>query len=117
MPAVAGKGLHTTTLYVAFLDCGHEVSFSVGEPTAGDTIWCGKCYMYANVRHLSQKYGVSCNNCRYARNYGGKLTAQTKAAAHAIRFLGHEVEAFGPDGFAETHCHQPQTLQFDIPPF
>lgn len=117
MPAISGKGLHTSTLYVANLECDHEVSFSIGEPTTGDTIWCVRCFDYRMVRHIAEKWGVKCNHCSYARNYGGKLSAETKGTAHSIRFLGHEVEIHGPDNYTKVYRHEPQFLDMDIAPF
>lgn len=121
MPAVAGNGLHHSD-YVTFLVCRHEVTYSCGEPTAGDLVWCHKCYDYRAVRHIAGKYGVNCSDCRYARNYGGEVSALTKAAAHAFRHLGHSVTVHGPEGFHHEVCIEPQQIMFDdcgeeIPPF
>lgn len=114
MPAVAGNGVHAAT-YVAHLTCHHENLYSVGEPITGDEVWCVKCYDYVVVLHVAGKFGVKCDNCNFARNYGGQLSAMTKATSHSIRFLGHRVQVFGPDGFSAVEHLQPQL--FDAPPF
>lgn len=116
MPAVAGKGVHCGSYY-ALLDCLHENIYSVGEPTVGDEVWCAKCYGYTRILHVAGKYGVRCHTCRYARNYGGELTAKTKATSHSLRHLGHRVTLTYPEGAMEEFHNVPQTFDFDTPPF
>lgn len=114
MTAVAGKGVHTGN-YIARLDCQHENIYSVGEPTVGDDVWCPKCYAYTRVLHVAGRWTVRCDDCRYARNYGGELTAKVKVTAHAMKSMGHRVTLTFPDGGTEVHHHEPQF--FDFPPF
>lgn len=119
MAAVTGKGLHTDVVFVVRMDCRHEILFKVGEPTAGESLWCTKCYSYQIALHVAGKYGARCENCHYARNYGGQLTARTKATAHSLRRIGHKVIVCGPDDFYEEFSYQVQAQQidFDLPPF
>lgn len=111
MPAVAGNAVHVGN-YIALLDCLHENIYKCGEPSIGDTVWCARCYEYQTVMHVIGKYTVRCKSCRYARNYGGELTARTKADSHSIRKLGHRVLLILPEGQVEEKFHALQMLEF-----
>lgn len=101
--------------YVAYLDCHHEILFKIGEPTAGDKLWCRRCFDYRVALHVNGNSGINCRDCRFARKITGRVSPHTLATSHALRHLGHAVDIFGPDGHKVVRF-EPQLLT-DIPPF
>lgn len=105
----------TTSGYITKLDCRHELIFKYGEPSSGDLLWCVKCYEYRTVMHVNENYGVSCDDCRFARKIVGKVAPKTLATSHALRHPGHSVKVYSSTGI-EIVQFEPQLLT-DLPPF
>ena len=101
--------------YVAYLGCRHEVRYSAGEPIVGDTVYCVRCADYSVIRHTAGKYGVDCRNCRYAKSYGGQLSAMTWAEKHSRKYRLHVIDVFGPEDFHAEVCTQPILDLVDCP--
>lgn len=101
--------------YTAFLDCTHEVRYSRGEPSPGDIVFCTKCYDYKVILHCGERYGANCRHCKYARSYGGPISAMTFAEKHSRKFSLHVIDVYGPNGFHQEVTTQPKFDLVDCP--
>jgi hypothetical protein len=111
---MANAVLKTSGQYVFFLSCLHTVRYSIGEPTSGDKVFCTRCYDYRMVLHREGLYGVNCRHCRYAKNYGGKLSAMTWAEKHSRKYRMHVIDVYGEDFHVEVTT-QPTLEYVDCP--
>lgn len=86
---------------MTLLSCGCTKSFGV-RPEARDELYCVRCAKTVHVVNTeSAQWKISCQGCRYARNFGAApLTAHVKATTHAIR-RHHVVEIIDSDGWCE----------------
>lgn len=103
-----------TGQYVFFLSCLHEVRYSAGEPTPGDQVFCVRCYDYAVVLHRAGLYGVNCRHCKYAKSYGGHLSAMTWAEKHSRKYRFHIIDVYGESFHVEVMA-QPQLDLVECP--
>lgn len=103
-----------TGQYLAFLSCLHTIRYSVGEPSPGDTVFCTRCFDYSTILHIDGRYGVNCQHCRYAKSYGGKLSAMTWAEKHSRKYRLHVIDVYGND-FHTTVTTQPTLDLVDCP--
>lgn len=114
MPAVTNEGLHKRH-YVAYLDCRHEIRYSVGEPSPGDKVFCTRCYDYRIIKHCANRFGASCRHCKYSKSYGGRISAMTFAEKHARKFRLHTVDVYGPEDFHAEVTEQAQLGLVECP--
>lgn len=84
-------------------------------PSPGDEIYCLRCNK--TVRVVNQKtvaWKISCQDCRYAKNFGAApMTAHIYATKHAIK-RHHVVEMIDSEGWAELvgNLENAQTILF-----
>lgn len=73
----------TSSIRTVMLECEHRVLFKV-LPLLGEEIFCKRCNEYREVIGTSANYRVQCEDCKYARNFGGNDDA---AREYAYRHL------------------------------
>lgn len=98
------------------LTCLHTIVYKASPPSHGDTVWCPKCGDYRHVGVPPSTWVVHCVNCkRWAnREYGrGFVTAETKAAVHAARAVGHRVLLLKDGAIFSEYYHAPMPIDLD----
>jgi hypothetical protein len=91
MPPTNRKGTTHAAMIDVPLDCGHVVHYKGMPPRKDDTVYCGKCGDYADVKSdIPNPYRLICNGCGYNRPYGTeKIVPLRKANLHLVKFPSH----------------------------